>query len=415
MGLAGPARPRVSRETRLLLATILLSIAALWVLARLRFPERPVATSPVPPLLTQLTEPPGFDDLASRVSELAPRLLPSLVQVGGSTAVRVRDDVGVMLPAAAESVGVGDRTWLARDPVSGLALLSIPSAAAPDLTPWTTNDLDRSRYMIASDASLPGPSLRPVFIGRLHAVSNPAWSGQIWALPARTDVAPGDVLFTTDGALAGLAIVHAGAPALVPGETVLRVVESLIAGKGTVAGWLGIEVQAVPPLLTAGAEPIRGVIIAWIHPEGPAAGKLYVMDAIEAAGGDPIVTPDDWRARVARVPTGGSLVVRVRRGTEIVEVPLMAASGPPAAEPASLGLAMRTVRGTGADVLEVTDGSPAARAGIREGDLITAIGEIRTPTAQQVTRSFDAAPGDRALLVAITRGTVHRILALEKK
>jgi len=37
------ARPRVSRETRMLITTIVISIVALWVLSRVRFPEREAA------------------------------------------------------------------------------------------------------------------------------------------------------------------------------------------------------------------------------------------------------------------------------------------------------------------------------------------------------------------------------------
>ncbi len=50
-------RPRVSRETRLLLTTALLSVVALWILARIRFPDQPAGT-PVQPLLTQLASGP---------------------------------------------------------------------------------------------------------------------------------------------------------------------------------------------------------------------------------------------------------------------------------------------------------------------------------------------------------------------
>jgi hypothetical protein len=417
MGLAGPARPRVSRETRLLLATIFISMAALWALARIRFPERPVSTNPVPPLLTQLRVPAGFDDLASEVSKLESRLLPSLVPVALSMSLRVRDNVGAMLLPPAGSGGparAGDPAPIAHDPLSGLSLVSIPGAPAPELTPWTTTQLDRSRFLIAGDVSPPAASLRPVFIGRLQPAGNPAWPGEIWVLPARTGVSPGDFLFSTDGALAGLVIAHAGAPALVPGAALLRAVDALFEHKGTTGGWLGVDVQAQPSTSKPASDSSRGVIIAWVHPEGPAAGKLSVMDVIEAVGGETIESPAQWLVRTARLAPGTPVVVRVGRGAETSEVSLTATTRPPAKESSTLGLTLRTVRRIGVDVVRVAAESSAARAGIREGDLITAIGDIRAPTAGQVTTAFDAAPADRALLVAITRGSAHRILALEK-
>ena len=47
-------RPRISRETRLLLTTAFLAVAVLWGLARVRFPDRPASPNPDPPLLTPL-------------------------------------------------------------------------------------------------------------------------------------------------------------------------------------------------------------------------------------------------------------------------------------------------------------------------------------------------------------------------
>src|SRR5689334_4041019 len=72
-----PNRPRVSRETRLLLTTVFLSLAALWVLARIRFPA-PRTPNPVAPLLTQLARGTAFEDLERVVFELEPQVVPTL-------------------------------------------------------------------------------------------------------------------------------------------------------------------------------------------------------------------------------------------------------------------------------------------------------------------------------------------------
>ena len=80
-----PYRPRVSRETRLLLTTALVAVAALWVLARIRFPDLPATPNPVAPLLSQLTLAPTFDGLASEVAQLQARLEPSLMIIDASS------------------------------------------------------------------------------------------------------------------------------------------------------------------------------------------------------------------------------------------------------------------------------------------------------------------------------------------
>src|SRR5512134_3336427 len=75
---SGSPGSRVSRETRLLLLTLMLSVVALLVLARIRFPERPTTPALVPPLLTQLTPPTPFEDLSNAVSALEAEVTPSL-------------------------------------------------------------------------------------------------------------------------------------------------------------------------------------------------------------------------------------------------------------------------------------------------------------------------------------------------
>src|SRR5918993_2613535 len=91
-----PYRPRISRETRLLLTTALIAIVALWVLARARFPDRPASQNPVQPLLTQLTPRPTFADLAAEIAALRPRLERLLVAADGFPGLRVRDDVALV-------------------------------------------------------------------------------------------------------------------------------------------------------------------------------------------------------------------------------------------------------------------------------------------------------------------------------
>ena len=147
MASLGPARPRVSRETRLLLGTVLLSLVALWVLGRLRFPDRPRSANPVPAVLDQLASRSAFDELATAAAQGVARMggvvlaLPpadaALVDAAASRlAIRLRDDLVVTLmpDPAASSTGRGAGTPLvvvARDAASGLAIVSI----APDQAP----------------------------------------------------------------------------------------------------------------------------------------------------------------------------------------------------------------------------------------------------------------------------------------
>ena len=156
-------------------------------------------------------------------------------------------------------------------------------------------------------------------------------------------------------------------------------------------------------------------MVTWVDPRSPAAETLVVTDVIEAIGDEVVATPEHWEARLARLAAGDSLVLQVRLGGEVREVQLVASAPPTPSEAPLLGLTMRAVPRIGVEIVRVDPESAAARAGIEAGDVMTLIGEIERPTPIQVTRAFLAAPDDRPLLVGVTRGDRHRVLALGKR
>ena len=66
------------------------------------------------------------------------------------------------------------------------------------------------------------------------------------------------------------------------------------------------------------------------------------------------------------------------------------------------------------EVLHVAPESAGARAGVMTGDLITAIGATREPSAAQVARVFARAKAAQPLLIAVRRGDSGRLLTLER-
>jgi S1-C subfamily serine protease len=75
---------------------------------------------------------------------------------------------------------------------------------------------------------------------------------------------------------------------------------------------------------------------------------------------------------------------------------------------------MRARAGVGAEVTLVHAASAGDRAGIAVGDVITRVGALAAPGPAQVTRAYEALPAGGALLVAVSRGTEHLVLALAK-
>ena len=406
-----PGPPVISRETRRLLLTIVLAVAALWVLARIRFQERPVASTPVPNMLAQFTPASSYADLARLIADIRPGITAAVsASAGGGPALRIREDAAVtLLPGSADTLLMSDRA-------TGLAIVQQERGDMPGLMPWAPRLLDYPRYLVATDVTGEHVALRPVFIGGLFPVTSPIWSGELWALPRATSIAPGTFVFTTDGALAGLSVSHNGQAAIVPAALLFGAVERLQQQSGE-AGDLGIAVQPLSPAIASATGAATGVVISTIDPAGAAAGRLVATEVIEAIDGQDMRTPDHWKARVARVSAGDILTLRVRSGEGVREVQVTAAPSTAVAEPAddaSLGLKLRAIPKVGAEVLSVQPRSRAARAAIRQGDVITVVGGRPSPTPAHVMDAFASLPKHGSLLVAISSGNEHRVVVIEK-
>jgi S1-C subfamily serine protease len=271
--------------------------------------------------------------------------------------------------------------------------------------------------MIAAAVWRNGISFRPIFIGSLQSTASPIWMGPIWTLPPPVDLDAGTFVFTTDGALAGLAVGRGSQHALVPADTVLDIADRLSRDAQKPRGHLGIEAQPLTPALAAATGAKTGVIVSWVDPNGPAAGVVSVSDVIDRIGNDAVSTVEEWQARTARLVANESTVLGVRRQNEIreVRVTASAAIAPPVAQSdRSPGLTLRTLPRVGATVTRVDSDSPAARAGLQVGDVLTLVGGVQAPTAAQAARELAAAARDRPILLGLNRGATHYLLALER-
>src|SRR5262245_40105751 len=276
-------RPRLPRETRRLLLTALVAVLTLWVLARVRFPERPAAPNPVPPILDQLTGPPTFAELAARVGELRARLSDSLVTLvlarddnhptgGGpvqrSVGLRIRDDLAVTVVApATRRTGAAPPGVVAEDRASGLMLVETAMKTRPQLPLfWSPRDLQQPRYLLASSTSPEDISLQPLFVGSLAPIDTPQWAGSVWALPMDAAVSPGTLLFTEQGELVGVVVQSDASLAIVPARVLLAAAEGLLEAPPKATADVGIDVETLTPRLAAATGSQAGVIVAWVDP-----------------------------------------------------------------------------------------------------------------------------------------------------
>jgi hypothetical protein len=428
-----PTHPAVSRDTRVLLTIVLISVATLWALARLRFPDRPATPNPVPPVLAQLTPRSAFDDITAAVTRLQAQLQPSIVGLDierrssatvsrvvhtSVSALRFRDDLAVALVRATGSTNWSDlkvvgAVEVARDRASQLAVVRLPDSSAPLLPTWPPQRLSFPRFLIAADASSVGVSLRPVFVGSLRESDMPIWSDPVWALPDSTDLAGGTFVFTIRGELAGLVVERQGRRALVPAATMLTAADRLAREDKRRPGELGVEIEPLTEELVAATGASVGVVVTRVDPQGAAALDLRVTDVVESIDGKPTPTAEHWTARIARLTDGEFLVLSVRRGGEVRDLHLTARA-PFDRTDRPLGLTLRTIARIGVEVVRVEADSAAAQSGLQIGDVLTVVGDIETPTVPQALRVFATAAAEQLIVIAVTRKGTHHVLALER-
>jgi len=424
-------RPRVSRETRLLLVTVALAAVALGVLGRVRSFDalHPVVAESAQPLLAPLLGRPAIDELSTDLARLDARIRPWLTTImlsgaaagGGrtATAVRLRDNLAIAFMPEGGEVPDARATLIAQDRPTGLTVFSLSDQATQQALPiWSADFTSGPRYLLLAEPTGGGVAVRPLLLSGLSVRAAASWRDSIWALPPGTAARPGSLLFTTAAEFAGAVVEESGVLSFVPATMLAAEVDRLLLRAGASPGSLALEVEDLAPGVATMLGVDWGVVVTWT--DSDTLGQVVRSgDVIQAIDGEPVRSVEEWLARVRRLYAGDEVRLGVARASDLRDVRVVAtpalraqatdAEGTPDTTGPGLGLAMELVPGIGTAVSGVTAGSSGARAGLHPRDLITRADDIDAPTPAQLRRGFARGP----MLLSVTRGARHHVLALQ--
>jgi S1-C subfamily serine protease len=195
-------------------------------------------------------------------------------------------------------------------------------------------------------------------------------------------------------------------------------------------GRLGVVVQDLTPDLAQALQidTARGAIVSQVDPNSPAEDAgIQVGDVIVAVDGIPVEKSTDLRNRVGLMQPGRTLAITALRNGQ--EVELSATIGMPTkdqrgeipTEPGFLEGAQLAELGpgmpgygevTGIGVTSVQPNSPAARAGLRSGDVIVGVNNRAVRTVAELMSALPK-PGQGPTALTLYRNGRSLFLVIQ--
>ncbi|MCE8518201.1 DegQ family serine endoprotease [Ruegeria pomeroyi] len=202
-------------------------------------------------------------------------------------------------------------------------------------------------------------------------------------------------------------------------------------------GWLGVSIQNLGADIAAalGLDGTSGALVSEVVADGPSDGTLRPGDVIVAFEGKPVRSSADLPRLVGATESGTRASIRVMRDGKAQDITVTIGTHQPSAEviPASangpadapgLGLTVSPLseearKGAGLDsdtggvlITDIAPDGPAARAGLRPGDVILRLGGADTASPAALKQALESEKTDPALML-INRGGNQIFLAVK--
>ena len=294
--------------------------------------------------------------------------------------------------------------------VGNPAQLKVGEWVAAIGSPFGLDNSVTAGIVSAKSRALPQETLVP-FIQTDVAV-NPGNSGGPLFNMAGEVVGINSQIFSTSGGYMGLSFA-------IPIDLALKVKDDLVAHGKVTRGRIGVGIQSVnaPLAETFGLEKPRGALVSKVERDSPASkAGLKEGDVVVEFDGKPIADASDLPTAVAGSRPGTKVALKVWRdraekSLEITVGDLSServaqAPSDEAAPKGKLGVAVRPLTGDEARTLQSDGGllvqqatGPAAKAGLRTGDVIVAVDGRPTRTVEELRARISEAKGNVAVLI----------------
>ena len=337
-----------------------------------------------------------------------------------------------------------DATLIGADKRTDLALLKIEADALQIVNLGDSDDVRVGQWVLAIGApfgfdytatqgivsavsrNLRGDSYVP-FI-QTDAAVNPGNSGGPLFDTEGNVIGVNSQIYTRSGGFMGVSFA-------IPANVVKSVTDQLKEKGYASYGWLGVLIQNLDKSLAEsfGLDRPRGALVAQVTAESPAAeAGIKTGDVILSFDGKNVDESTDLPSLVGSTKPGETVEVELIRDGKSVSLDVtvqelqqdaVVKKTSMQAPSADVVLGMKAKRlsdeerealaiENGVLAAEVAADSPAARAGIRSGDVIVSFNKVEVESPEQLSGLIEKAPKDAALPVLVMRNRAPHFIAI---